>query len=571
MKRLGMLLLAVMVIGWALPYNIDQVDPEGPSPRPGKTPAMDRLFVDSIGDIRAVLGSQGKSICVSGGGEVIAILYGHPSGDPNNSMEAYVAYSTDGGATFTLYGPHGTPPARRLYNDVCGTPNFHANPGELWFCWQENTQGYNDGEILVMIEENIPSSPSFSVPGILTNSQPPAMYPWEPAIDWDRDNPQNLVATAWSFLANGNEYAYAWTSNDGGYTWSDSIPMTHVTQDGACGPIAFGTGGYVAYTFHQYRNLGGTDSIHAPWFMESTDGGSTWSTPISLDVMPAGMSSNYWWHEIDCLVINGEPWVMHNDIGTPPAGASGGPYIAKGTGSPGSWTWTMYDMGVLGFDSTWYSTELWQCGSAQYTSLSYDPVDDIVMASCKGHAYIGPGPSPGMWTQPHIIGMCTMDGGSTWNLLDPLSTYSENLVYADWNATETADHLVNDGNYNKAYSVWVDEVALSMYFESEYLTPWGPPLGVDEVGSNLVGVYHFGVTPSVTSTSCRAAFIMPSAGHVSLNVYDVTGRVVDNVFSGQASGEQEFNINTSQLANGAYFVVLETEQGEATQKIITLH
>jgi hypothetical protein len=64
---------------------------------------------------------------------------------------------------------------------------------------------------------------------------------------------------------------------------------------------------------------------------------------------------------------------------------------------------------------------------------------------------------------------------------------------------------------------------------------------------------------------------MPSAGHVSLNVYDVTGRVVDNVFSGQASGEQEFNINTSQLANGAYFVVLETKQGEATQKIITLH
>ena len=153
MKRLGMLLLAVVVVGWALPYNVDQVDPEGPSPRPIGTPLMDRTFIDSVGDIRAIMGAQGKSICVSGGGEAIAVLYGGRSGDPDNSMRAQVAYSLDGGATWTVYGPFGNPPARRLYNDVVGTPDFHTNPGELFFIWQENTLGYNDGVINVMIEE----------------------------------------------------------------------------------------------------------------------------------------------------------------------------------------------------------------------------------------------------------------------------------------------------------------------------------------------------------------------------------------------------------------------------------
>ncbi len=565
MRRLGMLLLAVMVIGWALPYNVDPVDPEGPSPRPVGTPLMDRTFIDSVGDIRAIMGSQGKSICVSGGGEAIAVLYGGPSGDPDNSMRAQVAYSLDGGATWTIYGPFGNPPARRLYNDIVGTPDFDVNPGELFFCWQENTLGYADGVINVMIEENVPSAPSFSVPGQLPNSSPPAMFPWEPGMDWDRDNPQNLVATAWSFLANGNEWAYAWTSNDGGYTWSDSIPMAFISQDGACGPISFGNGGFVAYTFHGYRNLGGTDSIPAPWYMESTDGGNTWSAPIDLTAIPATINSQFWWHEIDCLVINNEPWVIHNDIGTP----GGGPFIAKGTGSPGSWTWTVYDASVLGADSTMYGSDLWQCLPSQYVSLSYNPTNGMILASYKSNIFIGDG---SVYNGAHVQGIYTMDGGANWTITDPLSTSNNgSIVWGDWSQTETADHIWQDGNFGRTNTVWVDGTGLVIYHESELITDWGPPIGVEEAGGNIVSTYHFGVTPSVTSNTCRAAFIMPNAGQVSLNVYDVTGRVVDNVFSGQASGEQEFHINTSQLANGAYFVVLETEQGEATQKIVTLH
>jgi hypothetical protein len=468
MKVLIVLFSIVWITFASPPVNIDNIDGES-QPRQAGVPLPNRVLIDYVGDIRAVLGGQGKSIAVSQNGEAIAVIYGARSNDPNNTMEPYVAYSVDNGQTWTLHGPHGTPPCRRMYNSVAGTPNFHVNPGELFFIWQENTEGYNDGELNVMIEEGVPSSPSFSVPTILPNSQPPAMYPWEPDIDWDKDNPQNLVATGWSFLANGNEWAYAWISHDGGYTWSDSIPMAFISQDGAAGNLSYGTGGYVVYTYHAYRNLGGTDSIPTPHYMESTDGGYTWSDPVDLTIVPANYGSNFWWHELDCLVINNKPWFVHNDIGSP----GGGPYVVKGTGSPGNWTWNIWNAESLGHDSTWYGATLWQCGASQYPSLAYNPYNDMVLATWKAHIYVGPGPSPGMWTQPHIQGIYSMDGGSIWTLTDPLSPYTTNIYWADWNATETAHHLVQDGGYTRAHSIWIDEVQLAMYHESKLVTPWG--------------------------------------------------------------------------------------------------
>jgi hypothetical protein len=114
-----------------------EVDGE-PLPRRPSEPLRDRVLIDSIGDIRAIMGGQGKNICVSGGGEAIAVIYGRPSGDPNNSMIATVAYSLDGGETWINYGPF-SPPVRRMYNSVDGVSDFNSAAGRLYFCWQENT------------------------------------------------------------------------------------------------------------------------------------------------------------------------------------------------------------------------------------------------------------------------------------------------------------------------------------------------------------------------------------------------------------------------------------------------
>lgn len=572
MKRLGMLLLTVVVLGWALPYNVDPVDAQAVTSRPRvhNTNNYDGVIIDSVGNIRAVLGSQGKSIAVSGGGEAIAVIYGEPTGDPNNTMRVKVAYSLDGGSSWTTYGPF-SGDARRIYNDIAATPDFDANPGELWFCFQENTQGYADGQISIMIEENLPSAPSFSVPIIPTNAQPPAIYPWEPSCVVAPDDPTNVIATAWSYLSNGNEWAYIWISNDGGYTWSDSIPLDHVTADGACGALTAGPGGWLGYTTQEYYVFSGTDSTPYPYFYESTDGGYTWSTAAPITVFPANTASQYWWHEIDCLYIDGDVWVIHNDIGV---GGTGGPHVAKATGSPGSWTWTLWSQDVVGADSFWVADTLFYAAPSQYPSLAYDAASGMIAAVCKYNYYIGDNVTWATHNGAHVGAMWTTDGGSTWEVSQPLSTANTGgIIWEDWNATEAADMLVPNGNHPYVHTVWVHEdpatEAGELYHETAAMGTF--PHGVDDFGSGLVSVYSFSVTPSVTSNICRAAFNMPASGNVSLKVFDVSGRLVENVFSGRASGAQEFSINTSQLANGAYFVMLETEQGTIAQKVITLH
>jgi hypothetical protein len=315
-----------------------------------------------------------------------------------------------------------------------------------------------------MIEENVPVAPSFSVPTTLPRSQPPAMYPWEPDIAVDPDNPQNLIATAFNWLANGNEWAYYWISDDGGYTWSDTIPMAHISADGCAGNLSRGTGGYVVYTYHDYGNVGGTDSTPVPYYMESTDGGYTWSAETRIPNVPANAGSQFWWHEIDCLVINDEPWFVHNDIGTP----GGGLYVIRGYGSPGNWVWSVWDAGVIGYDSAYCYNTLWYCVPSQYPSLAYNPLYDMVLCTYKSNIIIGT-----THNGPHIQGIWTQDGGMTWGITNPLSEAATTIIWGDWSATETAHRLVSVGYYSKAYSVWVDGTALLMYSESEYVFPRG--------------------------------------------------------------------------------------------------
>jgi hypothetical protein len=572
MKRLGMLLLTVVVLGWALPYNVDPVDPTVVTSRPrvNNSNDYDGVIIDSVGNIRAVLGSQGKSIAISGGGEAIAVLYGEPSGDPNNSMLVKVAYSLDGGATWTLYGPF-TGASRRIYNDIAASPDFDVNPGELFFLFQENTQGYTDGQINVMIEENLPSAPSFSVPIVPTNASAPAMYPWEPSICVAPDDPTYVVATGWNYLTNGNEWQYVWISNDGGYSWSDSIPVDHISPDGSCAAMTIGPGGWMGMTTQEYYVFSGSDSTPYPYFRESTDGGNTWSAKAPITVFPANISSQYWWHEMDILYFDGDIWMIHNDIGV---GGTGGPHVAKATGSPGSWTWTLWSQDIVGSDSFWVADTLYYAAASQYPTLSVDPVTGAVAAVCKYNYYVGDNVTWATYNGAHLGAMYTFDGGANWTVSNPLSAANTGtIIWGDWNATEAADLLEPNGAHPYVHAVWVHEdpatEAGELYHEREMLASF--PYGVEEVTTGLVSVYGFSVTPSVTSGICRAAFTMPASGNVALKVFDVSGRLVEKVFSGSAAGEQEFNINTSQLANGAYFVVLETDQGNVAQKVITLH
>ncbi|UCG31252.1 MAG: T9SS type A sorting domain-containing protein [candidate division WOR-3 bacterium] len=530
----------------------------------------DRVIIAQLGDVRSVLGSQGKSIAVSGGGEAVAVFYGMPSGDPSNSMLAKVAYSLNGGSSWTTYGPF-TGASRRIYNDIAATPDFDANPGELFFCFQENTLGYTDGQINVMMEENLPSAPSFSVPIVPTNASAPAIYPWEPSIVVAIDDPTYLVATAWSYLVNGNEWAYCWISTDGGYSWTDTIPMAYINAGGAPGAISAGTGGHIFYAYVDYYTFNGSDSTPYPHYMESTDGGYTWSAETPISVFPANTSSQYMWHEFDCLVMDNEPWVVFNDIGI---GGTGGPHVAKATGSPGNWTWTMWDAGAIGFDSIWRGDTLFYVRPGGQPSLSYEPSIGAVLVSYKAYMYVGNTLTWAAYDGPHIHGICSYDGGSYWIsgiYLFPLSAPNAGeIAWDDWKATETADLLGANGNHPYVYSIWVhSDTSCVLYFEQGMVYWWDP--GVEEAGNSSITDLEFRITPSIVMNACRMTFNVRAAADISLRVYDVSGRLVDDVYSGPVhKGTHRIDLHTDRLTNGTYFAVLQTESGQQVEKFIVV-
>lgn len=511
----------------------------------------DRGFIDSVGDIRAIMGI-GKSICVSGGGEAIAVLYGAPSGDPDNSMLAAVAYSLDHGATWTRYGPF-SDAVRRMYNDVDGAPDFHIAPGQLFFIWDESTLGYNDGLIKVMIEENIPSAPSFSPPDPLPNSQPPAMYPHNPSIAVAQDNPSHIVVTAIDGLSS---WAYCWVS------WSDPIPMAHI--EGAPGKVRQGTNGYVLYCYTDLYYITPTESTHYPYFIESIDGGYTWGSETPIPGFPVGSASQFWWCGFDCEVINNAPWAIYTDIGTP----GGGPYIAKGTGSPGNWTWEIWDAGQLGTCSLTIADTTFYCYPGFYPSLSHNPVSNTILASYKAHYYKEYAGTI-YYDGAHIGGIYTTDNGTNWTISQPLSDANTTQIpWGDWSTTEVAHRLVNINGNVYSYAIWIDGTALVLYFERGLVKSF-LPLAIDEHDVASIPCNHLQINPSISKGKSIIQFYLSRPGNIVIDLYDTNGRLVRILHEGHfPDGYHSIDLQTYDLPNGIYFVSLEGNCENAISKVV---
>ena len=559
------LILVFAAFGFAAltaPTTVNDIDAPGYG-RPSQPAMPDRVLISPIGDIRAILGPQGKSIAVSASGTDVAVIYGDPTPDPDNYMEIKIAYSTDGGGTWTTYGPF-SGETRRIYPGVDGSPSFDVNPGELYFTWQDSPSGYETGDQLVMIEEGTPSASSPSTPLSLPAASD--IYPWIVSIAISPDDPMNVIATGWSYLNYGNNWAYCWVSTDGGYTWSDTIPMCYIDTDGCSGHISMGSGGYVVYTYQDLWNWNGLDIIY-PYYLESTDGGYTWSAETPLPEVPLMQADvQFWWHELDGTVYNGDLWFIHNDINQVFAD-SADMWVFHGTGSPGSWTWDITQVGNYDLDpGITIDDTTWAYAISQYPSISVDPFSGRVLASAKANWLVTTnGVTDTIGSGAHIGGIFTDDNGATWRQARPMSTlHVEEIVWGDWSATETAKWIPN----NAVYTAWGDETALNLYFEGGMVEP----IGVAEVKDDVASL-HFKLAPTiVTDNNCTIMFTMAHAGEVSVNLYDATGRLIENVVTGRLeAGEHDYTFSTSELANGAYFVTLETPSSTVSEKLIQLY
>ncbi len=470
MKRVSILLILITLC-FARPLSIVEEIGVAGDYKKHRPPSGRGVVIAPLGDIRGILGPQGKSIAVCEHGDVVAVIYGNPAADPDDYMEVWIAYSVDSGATWTRYGPFSAE-LRRVYPGIDGAPDFCTNPGELFFVWQESPSGYDLGCAKVIIEEGTPSTPSPSTPKLLPHSAD--IYPWLSCIAVDPDNPLHIIATSWSYLNHGNYWAYCWISTNGGYAWTDTIPMCYIDSLGYPGHLRFGTGGYVLYTYGDLYDWQGTD-IAYPHYIESTDGGYTWSAEEPLPEVPVlePVNSQFWWHEMDCEVINNEPWIVHNDINQIFTNIAD-MWVFHGTGSPGSWTWDIiqvsdYDLDMTIADTTFHYSSKYPSVS-YFPSVSYNSVLDVIFISFKANyykAYPSMSPTEIYYDGAHIGGIASQNNGATWDVLAPVSDANTGQIpWDDWYGTEIAHRLVSiEGEGVYSYGVWVNDSELYAYFE----------------------------------------------------------------------------------------------------------
>jgi hypothetical protein len=78
-----------------------------------------------------------------------------------------------------------------------------------------------------------------------------------------------------------------------------------------------------------------------------------------------------------------------------------------------------------------------------------------------------------------------------------------------------------------------------------------------------------GAYPNPFNPSTRIEYSIINSGHVSVNVYDMSGRLVDEIVNNwHEAGNQSVVWNASGYPSGIYFVKLEAGDFSASQKIV---
>jgi len=559
------ILCAGMVVSWLCmahePIQVHAIDDAQRIGREDVRIVYRGTLIAQAGGIHSILGPQSKNIVVCRHGDNIAFIYGGYA-YPYNGMDPCIAYSVNSGVNWTYYGPF-SEPEPFLHPGVDGSADFCTNPGELYFVWQCDPGPYIDGDLKCMIEENVPSAPSLSSPFSLPNAS--GLNARLPSVALSPCDPYYVIITAKSSI---NASIYCWITTDGGYTWSDSIRMIDAIEQGSApGHTRWGSGDYIFFNYLDAYDWHGTSIIY-PHCVESIDGGWTWSQPAPMPEVTLldTVNTQFWWTELDCEVINDEPWAVHNDINQF-GPDSGGFWIFHAEGSPGNWSWEIYDINELGACSTYLEDTLFYCSPHQYPSVAYDPLSNTILIAYKAD-FLKVCGTDTLYAGPHIGGIYTTDNGATWTTCSPLcETHANEISWDEWSATEVAHRLVNIDGSVYSYAVWINEMTMEQFFEKGMISPF-VPVGIDEHSNSAVCAQLY-AAPTIIRDKCDIRFSLNTPARTVIDLYDATGRFVKNVFDGNyAAGTYDFEIRLSDMPTGVYFVHLDTGAYPRTVKIL---
>lgn len=161
------------------------------------------------------------------------------------------------------------------------------------------------------------------------------------------------------------------------------------------------------------------------------------------------------------------------------------------------------------------------------------------------------------YTSPRELRYTWRNYQGTWT--SPVSIADNEPYY-----NKPSIEYLGDGVFGVVYQTWTNPYPRAAYFDrSDWI------VGIDESKSDYVRKFSF--APNPVTKEAQLSYNVQQEGPVKISIYDVTGRLVNRLVDGsQKSGTYNLKINGAELANGIYFLHIETPEFKTSRSFIVI-
>ncbi|MGB3478973.1 MAG: T9SS type A sorting domain-containing protein, partial [bacterium] len=97
-------------------------------------------------------------------------------------------------------------------------------------------------------------------------------------------------------------------------------------------------------------------------------------------------------------------------------------------------------------------------------------------------------------------------------------------------------------------------------------------VGIEEHNNNVQVTTALNLYPNPAANGSAVSYTLARSGNVSLNLFDAAGRFISNLATGnKVAGTYNVDIDARELANGTYFVILDTPIDKVSRSLVIMH
>lgn len=172
-------------------------------------------------------------------------------------------------------------------------------------------------------------------------------------------------------------------------------------------------------------------------------------------------------------------------------------------------------------------------------------------------------------SDPLIVASSHLNTNLVMKLINPVNVTANTTYLAVVGAFASGLKVANAGSSDPQTTFFFDQADQTWYYQTS--TPYvrmnfDPSVGIEENNANVsIG----NVYPNPTSGETTVDYSLVNASDVTVEVVDITGKVVYTVNKGtQVAGANQVSFDASAFSNGFYYVTIATNDANVTKKFI---